>query len=113
MIFLNKGDKPLRNGELESMTQALIDVDWPQWKRERSIRKNDGEFNTFIEEWETDMDENRAIDLFNAQLNTYRKAVAALEDSSTDEESRNYHQSFIDKTPTEVIEFYDAEGGNE
>lgn len=113
MILVTKGQPCLYNGELEVKTQECIDEEWPQWKRERSIRKGDGEFNTYMEAWEADTDTNRANNLFNSQLSMYREAVTALADSETDNELRAYYQTFIDKTPTEVIEFYDAEGGNE
>ena len=113
MIFVTKGDPRLKGETVEELTQRHIDAEWPQWRRESSIRKNDGEFNTYMEEWEADMDTNRANEAFNVQLDVYRKTLAILEDSTLDTELRAYHQSFIDKTPTEVIEFYDAEGGNE
>jgi len=113
MIFITKGSPRLTGGSVESVTQDYIDSEWPQWMRERSIRKNDGEFNTYMEQWEADTEVNRVNELFNIQLDIYRKTLVALEDTSIDDELRAYHQSFIDKTPTEVIEFYDAEEGNE
>jgi hypothetical protein len=113
MIFVSKGDPRLNGGGVEEKTQSFIDAEWPQWRRERSIRKNDGEFNTYMEQWEADMDTNRANEVFNVQLDVYRKTLVALEDTSIDDELRAYHQSFIDKTPTEVVEFYNSEAGGE
>ncbi len=79
MIFVQKGATPLTSQQLDSRTQRYIDRDWPQWKRERSFRKNDGEFNTYMEGVEIATDTNRANNLFNSQLQEYQKAALRLE----------------------------------
>jgi len=113
MIFITKGAPRLVAASVESVTQDYIDSEWPQWMRERSIRKNDGEFNTYMEQWEADTETNRANEVFNVQLDVYRKTLVALEDTSINDELRDYHQSFIDKTPAEVVEFHNSEAGGE
>ena len=79
MIFVHKGMMPLTSQQLNRRTQKYIDRDWPQWKRERSIRKGDGEFNEFMDSVESDTDANRENNTFNWQLQEYRKATARLE----------------------------------
>ena len=79
MIFITKGETPLTETQLSKRTQAYIDRDWPQWRRERSIRKQDGEFNEFMEQVEADTDTNRDNNLFNQQLKDYKQATARLE----------------------------------
>ena len=82
MIFVHKGMMPLTSQQLNRRTQKYIDRDWPQWKRERSIRKGDGEFNEFMDSVESDTDANRENNTFNWQLQEYRKATARLEQYS-------------------------------
>ena len=79
MIFVHKGMKPLTSQQLDRRTQKYIDRDWPQWKRERSMRKADGLFDTYIDGVETDTDTNRNNNAFNWKLEQYRKATARLE----------------------------------
>lgn len=79
MIFIEKGAAPVTAEQLNKRTQAYIDRDWPEWKRERSIRNNDGEFNTYMAQVALDTDTNRANNLFNSQLSAYKQAVARLE----------------------------------
>lgn len=88
-VFVNKGDAPLTNDQLADRTQAIIDRDWPAWKRERATRLGDdasldaGEnltaLNTYMAQVAEDTDVNRANNLFNQQLVDYRAAVARLE----------------------------------
>jgi len=80
MIFIHKGMKPLSSQQINRRTQRYIDNDWPQWKRERSIRKADGLFDTYMDGVEADTDTNRANNEFNWNLEQYRKAVLRLED---------------------------------
>lgn len=77
-IFVTQGDKPLTASQVDKRTQAYINLDWPEWKRERSIRNNDGEFNTYMGIVATNTDTNRANNLFNQQLADYRVATARL-----------------------------------
>jgi hypothetical protein len=76
--FIEKGDLPFTDAQLQKRTQALIERDWPEWKRERSIRLGDGEFNTYMEQVATDTTVNRRDNTFNEQLVAYRKAIARL-----------------------------------
>jgi len=78
MIFVHKGMKPLTSQQLNRRTQKYIDRDFPQWKRERSIRKSDGEFDAYMDVVEVDTDTNRANNEFNWNLEQYRKATARL-----------------------------------
>ena len=80
MIFVHKGMKPLTSQQLNRRTQKYIDRDYPQWKRERSMRKADGLFDTYMDGVEADTDTNRANNEFNWNLEQYRKAVLRLED---------------------------------
>jgi len=77
-IFINKGDAPLTDAQINRRTQAVIDRDWPQWKRERSIRKQDGEFNAYMDQVEIDTDTNRETNVFNTQLADYHEATQRL-----------------------------------
>ena len=79
MIFVHKGMKPLTSQQLNRRTQKYIDRDFPQWKRERSMRKADGLFDTYMDGVEADTDINRANNEFNWNLEQYRKAVLRLE----------------------------------
>lgn len=79
MIFIEKGAAPVTAEQLNKRTQAYIDRDWPEWKRERSIRNDDGEFNTYMAQVALDTDTNRANNLFNSQLKAYKQAVARLD----------------------------------
>lgn len=79
MIFVHKGMKPLTSQQLDRRTQKYIDRDWPQWKRERSMRKADGLFDTYMDGVEADTDTNRNNNAFNWKLEQYRKATARLE----------------------------------
>ena len=79
MIFVNKGMKSLTSQQLNRRTQKYIDRDWPQWKRERSMRKADGFFDAYMDSVESDTDTNRANNEFNWNLEQYRNAVARLE----------------------------------
>ena len=78
MIFIQKGVAPLTPQQLNRRTQKYIDRDWPAWKRERSIRKGDTEFNTFMDSIESDTDTNRENNTFNWQLQEYTKATSRL-----------------------------------
>ena len=78
-VFIRKGDSPLTEKQIEKRTQAYIDRDWSQWKRERSIRKQDGLFNAYMDQVEIDTDVNRENNEFNHQLAAYTRAVARLE----------------------------------
>lgn len=80
MIFVHKGMKSLTSQQLNRRTQKYIDRDYPQWKRERSMRKADGLFDTYMDGVEADTDTNRANNEFNWNLEQYRKAVLRLED---------------------------------
>jgi hypothetical protein len=78
MIFINQGNAPMTEAQLNKRTQKYIDRDFPEWKRERSIRNDDGEFNTYMTQVSSDTDTNRANNTFNQQLADYTKAVARL-----------------------------------
>lgn len=78
MIFINKGDATLTEAQLNKRTQAYIDRDWPEWKRERSIRVGDGLFDAYMRMVAIDTDENRANNLFNWELAQYRIATSRL-----------------------------------
>lgn len=78
-LFINKGDAPLTDSQLERRTQAYIDRDWPRWQRERSIRKQDGQFNAYMDQVEVDTDVNRENNTFNGQLKEYTRAVTRLD----------------------------------
>lgn len=80
MNFVHQGMKPLTSQQLNRRTQKYIDRDWPQWKRERSMRKADGLFDTYMDGVEADTDTNRTNNEFNWNLEQYRKAVLRLED---------------------------------
>jgi hypothetical protein len=77
-IFVNKGDAPLTDAQLHKRTQRLISRDWPQWKRERDMRKGKPELNSFMSGVEASTDTNRSNNAFNWQLAEYRTATARL-----------------------------------
>lgn len=77
-IFVNKGDAPLTDAQVEKRAQAYIAKDWPDQAREKSIRLADGAFDAFITAFSADHDVNIANNTFNWQLAEYRKATARL-----------------------------------
>ena len=77
-VFIAKGDEALTEAQLSKRTQKYIEIDWPQWKRERSVRLNDGLFNTYMTTVSADTDTNRENNTFNQQLADYRAATARL-----------------------------------
>lgn len=77
-VFIAKGDAPMTDTQIHKRTQAYINLDWPDWERERSIRLNDGQFNTYMETVTADTDINRANNLFNQQIVAYVAAVERL-----------------------------------
>ena len=79
MIFLNKGDAPVSEADVQAGTQRHIDLDWPSWKRERSIRTDPTALNAYMDTVSTDTDTNRANNTFNWQLQEYSTAVARLD----------------------------------
>jgi hypothetical protein len=78
MIFVTQGDKPITDSQLQKRTQAYIERDWPQWKRERAMRTDATDLNTYMDQVAIDTDTNRANNTFNQQLAEYRKATARL-----------------------------------
>jgi|GEM_PF-2356340 len=79
MNFIAKGDVPMSGEQLNRRTQAYINRDWPEWKRERSIRLADGKFDTYMVGISANDDANRAANSFNGSLVAYKNAVARLE----------------------------------
>ena len=77
-VFVNKGDAPLTNVQLENRAQKYITRSWPTQAREKSIRKADGEFDAFMVTFSADHAVNTANNTFNWQLVNYRKAVMRL-----------------------------------
>ena len=77
-IFVNKGDSPLPDAQLEKRAQAHIAKDWPSQAREKSIRTADGAFDAFMATFSANHDINIANNTFNWQLAEYRKATARL-----------------------------------
>lgn len=77
-VFVTKGDKPITDAQLQRRTQALIERDWPQWKRERAVRTDPADLNAYMDTVATDTDVNRANNLFNQQLAAYKQAVTRL-----------------------------------
>ena len=78
MIFVTQGQAPLSQEQLHNRTQSYIDRDWPVWKRERSMRKADGEFSAYIDGISADNTANVSTNLFNTQLASYNTAVSRL-----------------------------------
>jgi hypothetical protein len=79
MIFVNKGDKPLSDAQLEAKAQRVIALNFSTQAREESIRKGDDLFNTFMSEFSQDHAVNVENNTFNHQLVAYKNAVARLE----------------------------------
>jgi len=79
MIFVQKGMTPLTSQQLNRRTQKYIDRDFPQWKRERSMRKSDGVFDAYMDNVEASTDINRTNNQFNWDLEQFRKATLRLE----------------------------------
>lgn len=77
-IFVNKGDKPLTDAQLEKRAQAHIVKDWSDQAREKSIRLADGAFGTFMATFSANHDVNVTNSTFNWQLADYRVATARL-----------------------------------
>jgi len=78
-IFVNKGDQYLTPVQLERRAQKHIRRSWPLQRREKSIRLGDGQFDAFMTDFSANHDTNKANNLFNWQLQEYRKATARLD----------------------------------
>jgi hypothetical protein len=78
-IFVNKGEAPLTDAQLEKRSQRYIARDWSPQAREKSIRLSDGSFDAFMATHSANHDINIANNLFNTQLAAYREAVARLD----------------------------------
>ena len=79
MIFVNKGDKPLSDAQLEAKAQRAIASSFSSQAREESIRKDDGVFSGFMTDFSADHAVNVESNTFNHQLVAYKNAVARLE----------------------------------
>jgi hypothetical protein len=77
--FVNQGDEWLTDTQLEQRAQRYIARDWPLQRREKSIRLGDGQFDAFMVTFSANHDTNKAHNLFNWQLQEYRKATARLD----------------------------------
>jgi hypothetical protein len=77
--FVNQGDEWLTNAQLEQRAQRYIARDWPDQRREKSIRLGDGQFDAFMSTFSANHDTTRANNVFNWQLQEYRKATARLD----------------------------------
>ena len=78
-IFVNKGEAPLTDAQLEKRSQRYIARDWSPQAREKSIRLGDGSFDAFMATHSANHDINIANNLFNTQLAGYREAAARLD----------------------------------
>jgi hypothetical protein len=111
-IFIQRGDEPLSSDQVQMGTQAYIDSEWPAWKRERSIRLGDGNFNDYMDSIAADTDANRAANAFNVALAEYRAALTRLaapvvDDPETpDAADREAAQATVDSTDPEVAAFH-------
>jgi len=77
-IFINKGDLPLTDYQLEKRSQAHILMEWLPQDREKSIRKEDNKFNEFMQQFSESHKTNVANNLFNLQLANYKSAIQRL-----------------------------------
>ena len=78
-VFVNKGDAPLTDAQLEKRSQRYIARDWSPQAREKSIRLGDGLFDAFMTTHSANHDINITNNIFNTQLANYRTAVARLD----------------------------------
>jgi hypothetical protein len=77
-VFVAQGDQYLTPVQLERRAQRYIARDWPDQKREKSIRLGDGAFDAFMSTFSSNHDINITNNTFNWQLQEYRKATARL-----------------------------------
>jgi hypothetical protein len=78
ILFITKGDAPLTDAQLHWRTQRMIALDWPAWKRERGLRKNDDAYKAFFQSVESDTDANRVNNVFNRRLAAFLNATGRL-----------------------------------
>ena len=78
-VFINRGDMPMTDAQVNKRTQSIIDRDWPGWKRERAMRTDPTDLNAYMDAWSLDADENRAINTFNRHLVSFRAATRRLD----------------------------------
>jgi len=77
-LFVTQGDEWLTDAQLEQRAQRYIARDWPDQKREKSIRLGDGAFDAFMSTFSSNHDINITNNTFNWQLQEYRKATVRL-----------------------------------
>lgn len=110
MINITQGEKPFTELDAQLMIQVKLEKLFPVWKRERSLRKNDGEFNAFMESVENDINVFLETNTFNQKLADYKKAQNILDGpvglrGRKDAKLRAQAQAVIDATPQDVKDF--------
>lgn len=110
MISVTQGEKSFTDLEAQTIIQVKLEKLFPAWKRERSLRKNDGEFNTFMESIEDDINAFLETNTFNQKLADYKKAQSILEGpvglrGRKDAKLRTQAQAVVDATPQAVQDF--------
>ena len=78
-IFIQKGDAPMSYRQAIKRGKRILDAERQHWEREQAMIEGSAEFQTWAEGWIADNVVNGANNLFNHQLDAYRKAVARLE----------------------------------
>lgn len=110
MISVTQGEKSFTDLEAQTIIQVKLEKSFPAWKRERSLRKNDGEFNAFMESVEDDINAFLETNTFNQKLADYKKAQSTLEGpvglrGRKDAKLRTQAQAVVDATPQAVKDF--------
>ena len=107
---MQQGDSPVTDQQAQTIIQNKLDKLFPAWKRERSLRKNDGEFNTFMESVEDDINAFLETNTFNQKLADYKKAQEIIDSpvgsrGRRDARLRQKAQAVVDATPQSVRDF--------
>ena len=77
-VFIQKGDAPLSYRQAVKRGLRHFEAEKAYWQREQGLVESDPEYMAWASQWVQDNLVNEANNLFNHQLDDYRKAVARL-----------------------------------
>ena len=77
-IFINKGDKPLGYHQAVKRGLRYFEQEKAYWQREQGLLESDPTYLSWANQWTGDNKINAANNIFNHQLDVYKKSVDRL-----------------------------------